>query len=129
MVYQSYQSWVLLRPAIESALIMGRWLDNFNNFEVWKDHPDSWKNYKNIYQGKNLVSDSLPKSTDIQNVLKHINDDFMHTNPSYYQRHSQIVDLNEKNVEMVYGLTNRSTAKFLTDSNFVFHQTPCIVPV
>ncbi len=99
-VFQSYQSWVLLRPAIESALVMGKWLDDLSNFEVWKDHQDNWKNYQKIYQGKNLISDSLPNSTDIQKVLKRINDDFMHTNPSYYRRHSQIVDIDEKNVFM-----------------------------
>lgn len=99
-VFQSYQSWVLLRPAIESALVMGKWLDDLSNFETWKDHQDNWKNYQKIYQGKNLTSDSLPNSTDIQKVLKRINDDFMHTNPSYYRRHSQIIDIDEKTVYM-----------------------------
>jgi hypothetical protein len=105
-VFQSYQSWVLLRPAIESALIMGKWLDDLNNFDVWIEHQDNWKNYQKIYQGKNLVSDSLPNSAAIQSVLKRINDDFMHTNPSYYKRHSQIIDLDEQNVGMFVNFTD-----------------------
>ena len=105
-VFQSYQSWVLLRPAIESALIMGKWLDDLSNFDVWKRHQDNWKNYQKIYQGKNLVSDSLPSSSDIQKVLKSINDDFMHTNPSYYKRHSQIIDLDKDTVGMFVNFTD-----------------------
>lgn len=105
-IFQSYQSWVLLRPAIESALIMGKWLDDLSNFDVWKEHQDNWKNYQKIYQGKNLVSKSLPNSTEIQKVLKNINDDFMHTNPSYYKRHSQIVDINKDNVRMFVTFTD-----------------------
>lgn len=97
-VFQSYQAWVLLRPAIESALVMGKWLDDLRNFDVWKQHEGNWKNYQKIYQGKNLVSESLPDSSEIQKVLKHINDDFMHTNPTYYRRHSQMIDVDEKNV-------------------------------
>ena len=99
-VFQSYQAWVLLRPAIESALVMGKWLDDLSNFEVWKKHENNWKDYQKIYQGINMVSESLPDSSDIQKVLKHINDDFMHTNPSYYRRHSQLIDVDEKNVGM-----------------------------
>lgn len=105
-VFQSYQSWVLLRPAIESALIMGKWLDDLNNFEIWKEHQDNWKNYQNIYQGKNLVSDSLPKSDRIQEVLKRINDNFMHTNPSYYRRHSQLIDIDENTVGVFVNFTD-----------------------
>ncbi|OGT72380.1 MAG: hypothetical protein A2W76_08490 [Gammaproteobacteria bacterium RIFCSPLOWO2_12_47_11] len=79
---------------------MGKWLDDLNNFDVWKLHQDNWKNYQKIYQGKNLVSTSLPSSSEIQNVLKNINDDFMHTNPLYYKRHSQVVDLDKDTVGM-----------------------------
>jgi hypothetical protein len=105
-VFQSYQAWVLVRPAIESALVMGKWLDDLSNFHVWKQHENNWKDYQRIYQGKNLVSQSLPDSSNIQNVLKHINDNFMHTNPSYYRRHSEVVDVDEKNVGMFVTYTD-----------------------
>ncbi len=105
-VFQSYQAWVLVRPAIESALVMGKWLDDLSNFDVWKQHENNWKDYQKIYQGKNLVSQSLPDSSNIQKVLKHINDNFMHTNPSYYRRHSEVVDVDEKNVGMFVTYTD-----------------------
>ena len=105
-VFQSYQAWVLVRPAIESALVIGKWLDDLSNFDVWKQHENNWKDYQKIYQGKNLVSKSLPDLSNIQKVLKHINDGFMHTNPSYYRRHSQLIDVDEKNVGMFVTYTD-----------------------
>ncbi len=96
-VFQSYNGWVLLRPAIESALIMGKWLDDRDNLEVWKKHEEDWRKYSNIYSGKNLVSVSLPDSSSIQSVLKIINDLFMHANPSYYHRHTELNQVDENN--------------------------------
>lgn len=96
-VFQSYQGWVLLRPAIESILIMGKWLDDRNNFEVWKQQETDWKSYRKVYEGKNLQSNSLPSAELIQGLLKTINDNFMHANPSYYHRHSQISQIDQDN--------------------------------
>ena len=83
-VFQSYQSWVTLRPGLESALIMGKWVDDPNNAAIWRNKETNKKQYMKIYQGKSLVSTSLPESQAIQKVLGKINDDFMHLNHDYY---------------------------------------------
>jgi len=98
--FQSYQGWVLLRPAIESILIMGKWLDDRDNFEVWKKHEQDWKSYNSVYSGKNLASKSLSNSDLIQSVLKKLNDKFMHANPSYYNRHSSIQQVDAENYHL-----------------------------
>jgi len=98
--FQSYQGWVLIRPAIESILIMGKWLDDRDNFEVWKKHEEDWKSYNSVYSGKSLASKSLSDSDRIQSVLKKLNDKFMHANPSYYHRHSAIQKVDGENYYM-----------------------------
>lgn len=85
--YQSYQGWVALRPAIESALIMGKWRDDKKNSEIWLEHESNWKAYNSVYMGRSLVSESLPDSAMIQGALKLLNDRYLHVNPSYYSRH------------------------------------------
>ena len=89
-VFQSYQGWVLLRPGLESSLIMGKWLDDMQNVEIWKKHKQDWKEYNKTYSGKSLISKSLPESSSIQQVLKRINDNFMHVNPSYYYHNTRL---------------------------------------
>ena len=97
-VFQSYQSWVTLRPALESALIMGKWVDDPNNATIWGNREINKKEYIKIYRGRNLVSKSLPDSRVIQEVLGRINDDFMHLNPNYYFRHLRNKDLNTESI-------------------------------
>src|SRR5262249_30745099 len=100
-VFQSYQSWVLLRPSLESALIMGKWIDHPKNADIWKNR-DKDKNahqaYQKMYSGKGLLSKSLPDCQAIRDVLTRINDDFMHTNPRYYFRHTQISDIDARSM-------------------------------
>lgn len=98
--YRSYQTWVLLRPALESALIMGKWIDDRNNFTVWKNRDSDRKSYNSVYWGKGVISQSLPSSEQIYSVLSRVNDDFMHANPSYYQRHTSVEDIDPGNVGM-----------------------------
>lgn len=90
--HQSYQAWVLLRPALESALIMGKWVDNPVNATVWRNGDVDRKRYAKIYTGAALRSENLPRSAELQKVLSRINDDFMHLNPSYYSRHTTVAD-------------------------------------
>ena len=93
---QSYQAWVLFRPALESALIMGKWLDDKKYCEIWKNRYEDRKTYSNTFQGSSLESNSLPRSAEIRSVLSKINDDFMHLNPNYYARHSRLEGKDEK---------------------------------
>lgn len=99
-VFQSYQSWVTLRPGLESALIMGKWIDDPNNATIWRNREKNKKEYTKIYQGKELVSKSLPDSQAIQKVLKKINDDFMHLNHNYYFRHLSNKDLSTESIQV-----------------------------
>jgi len=88
--FQSYQAWVLLRPGIEAALIIGKWVDDPGNAEIWKNRENDKRTYQKTYTGKGLRSKSLPDSESIQGVLRKINDDFIHANPDYYHRHLNI---------------------------------------
>lgn len=86
----SYQGWVLLRPALEAALIIGKWTDDRKNVEIWENRDIDRQSYQKEYSGKRLESKSLPNSADIRSVLSQINNDFMHFNPTYYFRHSKL---------------------------------------
>lgn len=88
--HQSYQAWVLLRPALESALIMGKWVDNAENATLWNRRKEDPEKYRKEYSGKKLVSKSLPGAAGIRAVLGRINDDFMHLNGDYYSRHMEM---------------------------------------
>lgn len=84
---QSYQGWVLARPGIESALIIGKWVDDLANARVWQNRYANRFAYRERYSGQALRSKSLVNSARIQSVLSKINDDFVHANPDYYGRH------------------------------------------
>jgi hypothetical protein len=84
---QAYQAWVALRTGIESALIMGKWVDDKKNADIWERRFENPKPYRATFQGSGLESRSLPDSKLIRLALSHINDDFLHPNPKYYYRH------------------------------------------
>ena len=81
---QAYQAWVLLRPGLECALIMGKWMDDNANYHIWINRLQDPEAYRTTYSGKKMVSRSLPRSRDLQQVLKAINDSFVHPNPEYW---------------------------------------------
>jgi len=99
--FQSYQAWVLLRPGIEAALIIGKWVDDPKNAEIWKNRENDPKPYQKSYTGKALRSKSLPNSEPIQGVLRKINDDFVHANPEYYKRHLTVAPGHPEYVKML----------------------------
>jgi hypothetical protein len=84
---QSYQAWLLLRPGLEAALIIGKWTDDPKNSTIWQNREKDPGAYQKVYTGKALQSASLPGSDRIQAVLREINDRFVHANIDYYQRH------------------------------------------
>jgi len=97
---QSYQAWVLFRPALEATLIMGKWIDDKKYCEVWKKRYDDRKAYSNSFQGRSLESNSLPRSAEIRSVLSNINDDFMHLNPNYSDRHTRLEGKDEEHCSL-----------------------------
>jgi hypothetical protein len=101
--FQSYEAWLLLRPAIESALICGKWIDDPKNARIWADRRAKPKPYRKEYRGTALQSRSLPLSREIQAVLAKINDDFVHPNPEYYQRHLSLQPLDDRYVGVTLG--------------------------
>lgn len=46
--HQSYQARVLLRPAIQGALMMGKWVDDPTNADIWKARQTDPKRYRGI---------------------------------------------------------------------------------
>jgi hypothetical protein len=101
--FQSYEAWLLLRPGIESALICGKWVDDPKAARIWADRRLKPKPYRKEYQGTALQSRSLPLSREIQAVLAKINDDFVHPNPDYYQRHLSLKPIDQRHVGVTLG--------------------------
>jgi hypothetical protein len=84
---QAYAAWVAVRTGVESSLIIGKWVDDKRNADIWERRFVDRKAYQAAYQGKALRSTSLPRSDEIQGALTAINDRFLHPNPEYYKRH------------------------------------------
>jgi hypothetical protein len=99
--HQSYEAWVLLRPCLESLLIMGKWVDDKKNAAIWKNRAADRNAYKVAYTGKALRSIALPRSAEIQGVLSRINDDFMHLNPVYFSRHRELRPAGEDGYHLI----------------------------
>jgi hypothetical protein len=97
---QAYLGWVSLRTGVESALIMGKWVDDRANADIWERRFDNPKPYREVYQGAALASKSLLQSDKIQRALSHINDLFPHPNPRYYYRHLGMKPLADGDVSM-----------------------------
>lgn len=87
---QSYQAWLLLRPGLEGALIIGKWVDDPQNAKIWENRRKDRDAYAKAYTGKSLCSASLPGSERIRGVLGTINDRFVHANLDYYRRHLKV---------------------------------------
>jgi hypothetical protein len=90
---QAYQAWVLIRPGLESALFMGKWMEDLANYHVWENRFKDPDTYRKTYSGRALQSKSLPRSDELQRALKGINDSFAHPNQDYYLRHVRLSTL------------------------------------
>jgi hypothetical protein len=95
---QSYEAWVLLRPCLESTLILGKWTDDVAFARIWENRAADRDAFRREYSGKNLRSKSLCRSVELQQVLSRINDDFMHANSAYYTRHTAVGSVDANNV-------------------------------
>ena len=88
--FQSFHGWVIVRPGIEAALVVGKFIDDRKFFEIWMNRIADRKAYRKSFTGAALISKSLPSSASIQAVLSKVNDDFVHANPEYYYRHLEL---------------------------------------
>lgn len=100
---QADQAWVIFRPAIEAALVMGKWMDNPSDCEVWKNRHQHVKEYKDKFWGKGVVSHSLPRAADLRAVLTRINDEYMHLNCDYVNRSTIIRPIDRDNLSISIG--------------------------
>jgi hypothetical protein len=96
MSRQAYLAWVTVRPGVECALIMGKWIDDKANADIWSNRFDDRAAYRKAYEGKGLESRALPRSVAIRKALSEINDLFVHPNPMYYYRHLELTDLERR---------------------------------
>jgi hypothetical protein len=90
--YQSFLSWLTFRPGLEAFLILGKFVDNPNNAEIWKNKEADLKAYRKVFEGKNLISKTIPKGSDFQQVLSRLNDNFMHPNPDFVYRDTKVIN-------------------------------------
>jgi hypothetical protein len=88
--YQSFLAWLTLRPGLEAFLILGKFIEDRKNAKIWKERYSNRKAYQKTFSGKSLVSNSFPRSQEIQKVLSRLNDDFMHPNPDFTYRDMSI---------------------------------------
>jgi hypothetical protein len=95
--FQSYEAWVVLRPCLESALIVGKWTDDVAYAKIWDNRAIDRDTFRREYSGKKLRSKSLSRSDELQRVLSRINDDFIHANSAYYHRHTEVAPVDENN--------------------------------
>jgi hypothetical protein len=98
--FQAYEAWLILRPAIEIPLIIGKWLDDRANVTVWKERASNPKEYRKHFSGASLRSQSLPESERIQNALSRLNDRFAHPNPDYCYRHVNVQPEEEQQLSL-----------------------------
>jgi len=95
--YQSCHAWIALRPFVEAALIMGKWIDDPQNATIWISRnagKNARKLYQDAYSGDSLRSQRLPGSDTIRQVLSRIGDEFLQTNLHYY---THAITLTENN--------------------------------
>ncbi len=88
--YQSFLCWLSFRPGLESLLILGKFVDDPNNANIWRNREADPEAYRQTFEGKKLISKMLPRSADFQQVLKRLNDNFMHPNPNFVYRDTGI---------------------------------------
>ena len=95
---RSYEAWVTLRPGIEATLIASKWVEVPENAGIWASRHERKTQYIKTFSGKGLVSDRLPRSSDIKAVLDRLNDEFVHSNEPYYSRHTTARPVDADNI-------------------------------
>jgi hypothetical protein len=94
--YQSFVAWLTFRPGLEALLVLGKFVDDPANAKIWHDRLVNRNAYQNAFSGRNLISKSLPRSSDFREVMTRLNDDFMHPNPDFTYRDMSVRESGEK---------------------------------
>jgi hypothetical protein len=88
--YQSFLAWPAFRPGLEALLFIGKWVDDPNVVEIWKDRHNHRNEYRALFSGRGLISRSLPRSAEFRNVLSRLNDEYLHPNAEFGYRQTRI---------------------------------------
>jgi len=92
--FQTFTAWINFRPALESLLIIGKFIDNPQNTKIWMNKKEYRKEFKKEFTGKGLVSQSLPLASKFRELLSKINDEFVHSNWNYLNKNYQQIVTN-----------------------------------
>lgn len=88
--YQSFLAWLVFRPGLEAFLVMGKWLDDPANATIWKERDLDPQLYRRTFSGRALASNSIPRSDDFRSALSRLNDQFVHPNPNFAYRETNL---------------------------------------
>ncbi|MCK4329814.1 hypothetical protein KAX02_08220 [candidate division WOR-3 bacterium] len=135
--YQSNDAWLTLRPAIESILYIGKFLDNHSNFELWMARRELWKNrdknrekwdsYRKQFIRDNLISKSIQKSTEFLELLNKINNEFAHANYSYYEKSFRIRPVAKNEYYMIFPFIDENPDVHMAYVFAFIHMYYCII--
>lgn len=114
--YKSYESWIVFRPALESTLTIGKFLDNPSNADLWRNRrqicenrkkdKEKYERYKKEFEGDGLIPNSLPQGKEFRQLLSRINDEFMHMNYDYFKRNLTVSKIGTKGVLVKVSFTD-----------------------
>ncbi len=88
--YQSFLAWPAFRPGLEALLFIGKWVDDPSVVEIWKDRRNHLDEYRRLFSGRGLISQSLPHSAEFRAVLNRVNDEYLHPNSDFGYRQTRV---------------------------------------
>ncbi len=65
----SYDGWMLLRPAIESVLIIGKWVEDKENAAIWSDRVARKTEYIKAFPARDLFLGRFAATAELKGVL------------------------------------------------------------
>lgn len=92
--FQTFTAWINFRPALESLLIIGKFIDNPQNAKIWTNRKEYRKDFIKEFTGEGLVPQSLPLARKFRELLSKINDEFVHSNWNYLNKNYQQITTN-----------------------------------
>ena len=108
--YNTSNSWLVFRPALEAILFIGKFLDNGDNFALWRDKRDRYKEYKKEFEGPRLAPKSLHHGERFRQLFSKINDEYMHTNYDYIKNNISHRSLDDGRILLGISYTGTSEA-------------------
>ena len=88
---QGFLAWYTLRPGLEGLLFLGKIAEDPANAAIWRE-PDS-PEYQRTFRGAALVSEALPGSAMIRQVVATLNTSYMHPSQRFVARSFQAEEL------------------------------------